>query len=65
MRTYYRHARIIYRRAVLLMENVPAPTSFYRQFRRRRTPIADTDFFLDQGRIDIQSSAQFNDTSSP
>jgi [protein-PII] uridylyltransferase len=64
MRTYYRHARIIYRRAVLLMENVPAPTSFYRQFRRRRTPIADTDFFLDQGRIDIQSSAQFNDTNA-
>ena len=29
MRTYYRHARIIYRRAALLMEHLPAPVSFY------------------------------------
>ena len=64
MRTYYRHARIIYRRAVLLMEHLPAPGSFYRQFRRRRTPIAGTDFLLDQGRIDIVPGAQFNDTSA-
>jgi [protein-PII] uridylyltransferase len=64
MRTYFRHARIIYRRAVLLMEHLPAPVSFYRQFRRRRTPIAGTDFLLDQGRIDIVPGAQFNDTSA-
>ena len=64
MRTYYRHARIIYRRAALLMEHLPAPVSFYRQFRRRRTPIAGTDFILDQGRIDIVPGAQFNDTSA-
>ena len=64
MRTYYRHARVIYRRAALLMEHVPAPVSFYRQFRRRRTPIAGTDFILDQGRIDIVPGAQFNDTSA-
>ena len=64
MRTYYRHARIIYRRAALLMEHLPAPVSFYRQFRRRRTPIAGTDFLLDQGRIDIVPGAQFNDTSA-
>ena len=38
--------------------------SFYRQFRRRRTPIAGTDFVLDQGRIDIVAGAQFSDTSS-
>ncbi len=63
MRTYYRHARVIYRRAALLMEHLPAPVSFYRQFRRRRTPIAGTDFILDQGRIDIQPGAQFNDTT--
>jgi len=62
MRTYYRHARVVYRRAALLMEHLPAPVSFYRQFRRRRTPIAGTDFLLDQGRIDIQPGAQFNDT---
>jgi [protein-PII] uridylyltransferase len=64
MRTYYRHARIVYRRAALLMEHLPAPVSFYRQFRRRRTPIAGTEFLLDQGRIDIQPGAQFNDTSA-
>jgi [protein-PII] uridylyltransferase len=64
MRTYYRHARIIYRRAALLMEHLPAPVSFYKQFRRRRTPIAGTDFLLDQGRIDIAPGAQFNDTSA-
>lgn len=64
MRTYYRHARVIYRRAALLMEHLPAPVSFYRQFRRRRSPIAGTDFLLDQGRIDIQPGAQFNDTAS-
>jgi len=64
MRTYYRHARVIYRRAALLMESLPAPVSFYRQFRRRQTAIAGTDFLLDQGRIDIAPGAQFNDTSS-
>jgi [protein-PII] uridylyltransferase len=64
MRTYYRHARVVYRRAALLMEHLPAPVSFYRQFRRRRAPIAGTDFLLDQGRIDIQPGAQFNDTAA-
>ncbi len=64
MRTYYRHARVVYRRAALLMEHLPAPVSFYRQFRRRRSPIAGTDFLLDQGRIDIRPGAQFNDTAS-
>ena len=64
MRTYYRHARVIYRRAVLLMENLPAPLSFYKQFRRRRTPIAGTEFVLDQGRIDILPGSQFSDTST-
>jgi [protein-PII] uridylyltransferase len=64
MRTYYRHARVIYRRAALLMENVPAPVSFYRQFRRRHTPIPGTDFFLEQSRIDIAPGARFNDTGA-
>ena len=63
MRTYFRHARVVYRRAALLMEHLPAPVSFYRQFRRRRTPIAGTDFLLDQGRIDVQPGALFNDTA--
>lgn len=64
MRTYFRHARVIYRRAALLMEHLPAPVSFYKQFRRRRSPIAGTDFLLDQGRIDIAPGAQFSDTGA-
>lgn len=63
MRTYYRHARIIYRRAVLLMEHLPTPASFYHHFRRRRNPIAGTEFFLDQGHIDITPGAGLNDTA--
>jgi len=62
MRTYYRHARTIYRRAVLLMDHLPAPVSFYKQFRKRRSEIQGTDFSLDQGRIDISPTAQFSDT---
>jgi [protein-PII] uridylyltransferase len=62
MRTYYRHARTVYRRAVLLMEHLPAPVSFYKQFRKRRVAIQGTDFSLDQGRIDISPTAQFADT---
>ncbi|HEX3472189.1 MAG TPA: HD domain-containing protein [Silvibacterium sp.] len=58
MRTYYRHARTIYRRASLLIDDLPpARRSFYKQFRRKRTPIAGTDFFLEQGRLDLDESA--------
>jgi [protein-PII] uridylyltransferase len=67
MRTYYRHARTIYRRAVLLMEHLPAPVSFYKQFRKRRTAIQGTDFSLDfqsaQGRIDITPGGQFSQST--
>jgi [protein-PII] uridylyltransferase len=64
MRTYYRHARVVNRRAVLLMEHLPAPVSFYKQFRRRKTPIAGTDFVIDQDKIDILPGAQFSDTGA-
>ena len=63
MRTYYRHARTIYRRAALLMEHLPAPVSFYKQFRRRRSPIPGTDFFLDQSRIDVAPGGQFSQST--
>jgi [protein-PII] uridylyltransferase len=57
MRTYYRHARTIYRRAALLIDNLPpARRSFYKQFRRKRTPIAGTDFFLEQNRLDLDDT---------
>ncbi|GGH17079.1 bifunctional uridylyltransferase/uridylyl-removing protein GlnD [Silvibacterium dinghuense] len=58
MRTYYRHARTIYRRAVLLLDDLPpARRSFYKQFRRKRTPIAGTDFYLEQGRLELSEGA--------
>ena len=58
MRTYYRHARTVYRRAVLAMEALPpARQSFYRPQRRKRTPIAGTDFVVQDGRVDVSESA--------
>ena len=58
MRTYYRHARTVYRRAILLMEALPpARHSFYRPQRRKRTPIAGTDFVVQDGRIDVSESS--------
>jgi [protein-PII] uridylyltransferase len=63
MRTYYRHARIIYRRAILLMEALPPPRrSFYKQFRRKRTPIEGTGFVLQDGRVDIADSTRITDS---
>jgi [protein-PII] uridylyltransferase len=65
MRTYYRHARTIYRRAVLLMDDLPpARTSFYRAFRRRRTPLAGTDFYVENGRVDLSETAEVNDADA-
>src|SRR5579884_3871470 len=62
MRTYYRNARTIFRRASLLMDDVPPPRrSFYKQFRRRRTPVPGTDFVLEQGRLDLNSTGTVND----
>ncbi len=65
MRTYYRHARAVFRRAALILDSLPpARQSFYKQVRRRRTPIAGTDFFLEQGRIDLDEAAPVNDADS-
>jgi [protein-PII] uridylyltransferase len=65
MRTYYRHARTIYRRATLLVDNLPpARRSFYKQFRRKRTPIAGTDFFLEQNRLDLDDTVSEIDGDS-
>jgi [protein-PII] uridylyltransferase len=65
MRTYYRHARAIYRRTALMLAGLPpARQSFYKQVRRRRAPIPGTDFFLEQGRIDLDETASVNDADS-
>ena len=65
MRTWYRQARTVYRRASLLIDAVPPPRrSFYKQFRRKRVPVAGTDFFLDDGRLDLAEGATVNDADS-
>jgi [protein-PII] uridylyltransferase len=65
MRTYYREARTVSRRAALLLDAVPpARRSFYKQFRRRRTPVPGTDFFLEEGRLDLAEGATVNDADS-
>jgi [protein-PII] uridylyltransferase len=65
MRTWYRQARTVYRRASLLMDAVPPPRrSFYKQFRRKRTPVPGTDFFLEDGRLDLAEGVSVNDADS-
>lgn len=62
MRTYYRHARAVYRRVTLMLDALPATRlSFYKTIRRRRTPIPGTDFFLEDGRIDVDDNAPLTD----
>ncbi|HUY80778.1 MAG TPA: HD domain-containing protein [Acidobacteriaceae bacterium] len=59
MRTYYRQARTIFRRAALLIDELPPPRrSFYKQFRRKRTPIPGTDFLLEQGHLVLSETAE-------
>jgi [protein-PII] uridylyltransferase len=58
MRTYYRQARTIFRRAQLLLDAVPPPRrSFYKPLRKKRTAIAGTDFYVEQGLIDLTEGA--------
>jgi [protein-PII] uridylyltransferase len=65
MRTWYRQARTVYRRATLLMDAVPPPRrSFYKQFRRKRTPVPGTDFFLQDGRLELAENAIVNDADT-
>jgi [protein-PII] uridylyltransferase len=65
MRTWYRQARTVYRRASLLIDAVPPPRrSFYKQFRRKRAPVPGTDFFLEDGRLDLAEGATINDADS-
>ncbi|MGB7169165.1 MAG: [protein-PII] uridylyltransferase, partial [Acidobacteriaceae bacterium] len=65
MRTWYRQARTVYRRASLLIDAVPPPRrSFYKQFRRKRTPVPGTDFFLEDGRLELAAGANVHDGDS-
>ncbi len=65
MRTWYRQARTVYRRATLLMDAVPPPRrSFYKQFRRKRAPVPGTDFFLQDGRLELAEGAIVHDADT-
>ncbi|HTW50094.1 MAG TPA: hypothetical protein VMD92_19200 [Acidobacteriaceae bacterium] len=65
MRTWYRQARTVYRRASLLIDAVPPPRrSFYKQFRRKRAPVPGTDFFLEDGRLDLAEGVAVNDADN-
>lgn len=61
MRSYYREARTIHGHAQLLLDAVPpARRSFYRSLRKRRTPVAGTEFYVEQGRIYLADDATIN-----
>ncbi len=59
MRTYYRHARAIFRQAGLLLDAVPAkgPTPLFRSLRRKRTSVPGTQFLVEDNRIDESGAA--------
>ncbi len=62
MRTYYRHARAISRRACLQMDEweAGARKPLLRNLRRRRSPIAGTPFAVEDGRITLENNASGN-----
>ena len=67
MRTYYRHARAIFRRIMLMLDSLPpaAPIFLSPGAPPQSAPIAGTDFFLEHGRIDLDESAVvLNDADS-
>jgi len=65
MRTYYRHARTVYRRACLLMDNLPRERKLLlKPLRRRRSPIADTGFYVEEGRILLGESVLLTDADA-
>jgi [protein-PII] uridylyltransferase len=59
MRTYYRHARAVSRRACLLMDNIPLSgrTPLLKGLRRKRALIPGTAFSVEDGRIRLDGLA--------
>jgi [protein-PII] uridylyltransferase len=65
MRTYYRHARTVYRRACLLMDNLPHERRMLlKPLRRRRSPVGDTGFFVEEGRLLLGESVLLTDADA-
>ncbi len=59
MRTYYRHARTIYRRACLLLDEAPTTgrKPLLKSLRRKRTVIPGTNFSVEDNRISLDPGA--------
>ncbi len=68
MRTYYRHARAVARRATLLLAEVPKATRrpFLKSVRRKRTSIPGTAYFVEDERIslNVPSAPSVNDADA-
>ena len=65
MRTYYRHARQVSRRAQLLLDDLPhAQRGFYKQFRRKRSAIAGTAFYVEDNRISLEEGVTLGGSGS-
>ena len=60
MRTYYRHARSVSRRASLLLAEVPKTMRkpLFKAARRKRTPIAGTGYFVEDDRISLNTPTE-------
>ncbi len=57
MRTYYRHARGVFRKVSLLLDEVPAGRkTILGALRRKRSRIAGTDFQVEDNRISLENS---------
>ncbi len=59
MRTYYRHARMVWRRATLLLDGAPsaARRPLLKALRRKRTAIPGTNFWAEENRISLDAGA--------
>jgi [protein-PII] uridylyltransferase len=61
MRVYFRHARVIDRMALQLMQEVPAKrSSMYQQFQRWRSRVSNPDFSVSNGRVYFQNPSSAN-----
>jgi len=63
MRGYFRHARSIYRLAVLLDEVPPARSGLYRFFENRKSRLSNADFSVVEGRVFLRQLSSAEDPS--
>jgi [protein-PII] uridylyltransferase len=63
MRTYFRHARSIYRLTVLFDEIPPARSGLYRLFEHRKSRLSNADFSVVEGRVFLRQLSSVKDPS--